>query len=233
MTHSVRRSFARGLRDGAPFLLVVTPFALLFGVVSTDAGLSVWEALAMSVVVIAGAAQFTALQLMAEHAPTLVVLFSALAVNLRMAMYSASITPHLGALPLWKRIVTAYLLLDQTYAASILDYEKHPDQTPQEKWAYFMGLVIPICPPWFVVTAIGAYAGGAIPTEMGLDFALPIAFIAMIGPALRTGAHRVAALTATVLALLCVGLPYNLGLLVGGLGGMMAGAEVERRRGLV
>jgi predicted branched-subunit amino acid permease len=226
---SERTTFWRGFRDGLPFLAVVIPFATLFGVVATDAGLSVFETLSFSVVVIAGAAQFTALQLMLENAPVIVVLASALAVNLRMAMYSAALTPHLGRLPLGKRIVTAYFLVDQTYASSVLEYEKRPDQSLSEKWAYFMGVMVPICIPWYLCTLAGAWAGEAIPPDAGLDFALPIAFIAMIGPALRTPAHRIAALVATVLALALAAVPWNLGLILAAIGGMAAGAEAERR----
>lgn len=225
----VMSSFRRGIRDALPFVIIVVPFAMLFGVVATEAGLNIAETLSFSIVVIAGAAQFTALSLMTENAPTIVVLASALAVNMRHAMYSASITPHLGGLPLWKRVLTAYFLVDQTYASSVLDYEKYPDQTVAQKWAYFLGTVVPICLPWYAGTLAGALMGEAIPAEMGLDFALPITFIAMIGPALRTPAHRVAALTAFAMSLGFVWLPFNLGLIVAGMAGMMAGAEVERR----
>jgi 4-azaleucine resistance transporter AzlC len=225
----VKRGFWRGFRDGVPFIMVAVPFATMFGVVSVDAGLNVIETLAFSVVVIAGSAQFTALQLMTEQAPTIVVLASALMVNLRMAMYSASITPHLGALPIWKRACVAYMLIDQTYACSSLDYEKNPDQSVHEKLAYFFGVCVPMVPLWYLFTLVGAWVGKAIPAEMGLDFVLPIAFISMIAPALRTGPHRLAALVATVTALCFAGLPYNIGLVVASLAGMMAGAEWERR----
>ncbi|CUH75093.1 AzlC family ABC transporter permease [Tropicibacter naphthalenivorans] len=225
----VMSSFWRGVRDGIPFLMVIAPFGTLFGVIATEAGLNVFETLGFSVVVIAGAAQFTAIQLMSENTPVVVVLVSALAVNLRMAMYSASITPHLGPLPLWKRAFVAYFLVDQTYAGAALEYEKRPDMGLAEKFSYFMGIAMPICPPWYVFTLLGAYVGEAIPAELGLDFALPIAFIAMIAPALRTGAHRAAALTATLAALGCAWLPWNLGLIVAALAGMVVGAEVERR----
>ena len=225
-------SYWRGARDGLPFLAVIGPFGMLFGVLATEAGLAVHETMGFSIVVIAGAAQFTALQLITENAPTLVIIASALAVNLRMAMYSASITPHLGRLPLWKRGIAAYFLVDQTYAQSILDFEKHPDQTTTEKFAYFMGVMTPICPPWYLFTLLGAVLGESIPTGLGLDFALPIAFLAMIGPMLRTPAHRIAALVAVILALAFAWLPFNAGLLVAGLGGMMAGAKAETRLGL-
>jgi predicted branched-subunit amino acid permease len=225
-------SYWRGFRDGLPFLVVVGPFAMLFGVLATESGLLIHETMGFSVVVIAGAAQFTALQLLNENAPTLVVIASALAVNLRMAMYSASITPHLGPLPIWKRAIAAYFLVDQTYAQSILDYERNPDQTTSEKFAYFLGIMTPVCPPWYVFTLVGALLGESIPPSLGLDFALPIAFLAMIGPMLRTPAHRIAALAAVVLALAFAWLPFNAGLLVAGLGGMVAGAQAEVRLGL-
>ncbi|WP_136441750.1 AzlC family ABC transporter permease [Pacificoceanicola onchidii] len=225
----VMSSYWRGVRDGIPFLLVVVPFAALFGVIATEAGLSVFETLSFSVVVIAGAAQFTAMQLMTDNAPTVVVLISALAVNLRMAMYSASITPHLGPLPFWKRAVVGYFLVDQTYAASVLEYDRKPDMTVSEKFAYFLGVVTPICPPWYAATIAGAYMGNIIPANLGFDMVLPIAFLAMLGPALRTRAHVFAALAATALALLFAWVPYNLGLLIAGIGGMIVGAEAERR----
>lgn len=222
-------SYWRGLRDGTPFLILVFPFGMLFGVVATESGLSVAQSVWFSVVVIAGASQFTALQLLNDNAPAAVALASALAVNLRMAMYSASLTPHLGPAPLWQRVILSYILVDQTYAGASLEYEKRPTLSLQEKVAYFFGYATPICPPWYLATWLGAVLGSAIPTELGLDFAVPIAFLAMIGPMLRTPAHWIAALVATVLALLFTWLPYNLGLMVAGIAGMMAGAEAERR----
>ncbi|EPX76557.1 AzlC family ABC transporter permease [Salipiger mucosus] len=225
----VKSSYWKGVRDGAPFLLVVLPFGMLFGVLATEAGLPMFDTLAFSVVVVAGAAQFTAMQLMQDNAPTVIVIISALAVNLRMAMYSAAMTPHLGELPVWKRAVAAYLLLDQTYASSAIQYEREPDMTLSERFAYFLGVASIICPGWYGFTLVGVMMGAAVPPEYGLDFALPIAFLAMIGPALRTGAHVAAALVAVTAALLLSVVPYNLGMLVAALLGMMAGAEVERR----
>ncbi|MFO7920324.1 MAG: AzlC family ABC transporter permease, partial [Nioella sp.] len=84
-------AYLRGIRASLPFLLVVLPFGALFGVVGTEAGLNLAQVMGFSIVIIAGAAQFTAVQLMQEQAPTVIVLASALAVNLRMAMYAASL----------------------------------------------------------------------------------------------------------------------------------------------
>ncbi len=228
-TETTKSIFFKGVRDAAPFLLVVGPFAVLFGVVATQAGLDAIEALGFSVAVIAGAAQLTALQLMLDQAPTLIVLASALAVNLRMAMYSASLTPYLGQAPLWKRALVSYFLVDQSYGCSILAYELHPHWTLRQRLAYFWGTVAPICPFWFILTVVGAKLGGSIPDWLALDFAVPITFLAIIAPMLRTRAHVAAALVSVGVALLLAWLPYNLGLLVAGMCGMITGAEIERR----
>jgi len=220
-------AYWKGVRDGVPFIFVVAPFALLFGVVATEAGLNVWETLVFSVLVIAGAAQFTALQLMQENAPTVIVLASALAVNLRMAMYSASLTPHLGATPIWQRALAAYVMVDQSYACSIIAYERNRDWTPAQKMAYYFGAVTPVVPVWYGMTVAGALIGSAMPTGLALDFAVPITFIAMIAPALRTLAHKAAAVASVILALTFAFVPFNLGLLFAGIGGMIVGAQVE------
>lgn len=222
-----RPTYVRGLRDGLPFILVIAPFALLFGVVATEAGLSVFETLTFSAVVIAGAAQFTALQLMNDNAPTFVVIASALAVNLRMAMYSASLTPHLGALPFWRRAFVAYTLVDQSYALSTLEFEKNPEMTLAQKTSYFLGVITPVLPNWYFWTLIGAMVGQSIPQSLALDFAVPITFLAMIGPMLRTGAHVAAAFVSVACAIGFAFLPWNLGLMVAGIAGMITGAQVE------
>ncbi|MFK7878112.1 MAG: AzlC family ABC transporter permease [Paracoccaceae bacterium] len=224
---TTKSAFWAGFRGAVPFIVVAGPFAFLFGVLATEAGLNVFETLAFSVVVIAGAAQFTALTLMEENAPTLIILASALAVNLRMAMYSASITPHLGALPLRWRVLGAYFLVDQAYALSIVKFEDHPDMPVRIKFAYFLGTVAPVCPLWYAFSVLGAVVGGAIPASWSIEFVMPLAFIAMIGPMLRSPAHIVAALTSIIVALLAAGIPYNLGLLVAGICGMAAGAQTE------
>jgi predicted branched-subunit amino acid permease len=228
-TSSTRGAFISGLGASAPFLLVVLPFSMLFGFVATQAGLSVVDTMTFSVVVIAGAAQFAAIGLMQDGAPTVIVLLSALAVNLRMAMYSAALVPHLGGLPLWQRAAISYALFDQTYALSADRFEREPGWSLAQKRAFYAGVAVVIVPLWYVFTLVGALAGTAIPDWIPLDFAVPITFLAVIAPMLRTRAHVAAAVFGVAGALLFAWLPLNLGLIVGALLGMMAGAEAERR----
>ncbi len=222
-----KAAFWNGFRDGTPFLLVAMPFGMLFGVLAAEAGLDVLTALAFSLAVFAGTAQFTALQLLQEQAPTVIVLISALAVNLRIAMYSASLTPYLGAAPLWQRACAAYFTIDQSYALSIVKFEDTPDMTVPQRLAYFFGTCALIAPGWMLATVIGAHVGAQVPNSWGLDFVLPLTFLAMIGPMLRTPAHMVACFTAILCALPATALPFNLGLIVAGTVGMMAGAQTE------
>lgn len=201
---------------------------MLFGVVATEAGLPIEQVIGFSIVVIAGAAQFTAVQLMADQAPTFIVLTTALVVNLRMAMYSASLAQHLGSAPLWKRMLVAYFNVDQTYALSQLKYDREPARSVPAKLAYFFGCVTSVCPFWFAFTWLGAVTGGAIPPEYALDFAVPITFLALIAPALRTLAHVAAAVTSVVLALALAWLPSGVGLIVAAVVAMAVGARTER-----
>ena len=124
---TTKSAYWSGVRDGAPQILVAAPFAALFGLVAQEAGLSLFEVMSFSLVVIAGAAQFTALELMQNQAPTFIVLISALAVNLRIAMYSAAITPYLGKAPIWQRALMSYVLVDQSYALSHAKFEAAPE----------------------------------------------------------------------------------------------------------
>lgn len=216
-----------GFAEGLPFVLVVIPFGLLFGVIATEAGLTSWQTMAFSTVVFAGAAQFAALQLMVDNAPILIVIATALAVNLRMAMYSASLSVWLGKAPLWQRALIAYVNVDQSYAISINRFEDQPQMTLSQRIRFFFGVVSPVCPMWVVATGLGIWLGEGIPDWMALDFAVPICFLAIIAPMMRTLAHMLAAVVSIVLALALAGLPYNLGLLVAALVAMIVGAQVE------
>ncbi len=228
--HEKQRSYYwQGFYAGAPFVLVVAPFGLLFGAVATEAGLDLVQTMSMTVLVIAGAAQFAAVQLMTDGAPEFVAILTGLAVNMRMAMYSASMAPHLGQLPTGKRMLVAYFLVDQTYATSILKFTDTPNMSLRQKLAFFLGTVTPICPLWYGFTYVGAIAGAAIPPEYALDFAVPITFIALVAPGLRSFPHLAAAFVSVSVALALAWMPYNLWLLIAAVLAMVTGALIEQR----
>ena len=222
-----KSAYRSGIRDGVPFVVMVVPFAVLFGVVAVEAGLTLAQTMGFTVLVIAGAAQFAALQLMVDNAAIGFVLLAALAVNLRMAMYSASLVPYLGKATFWQRVFVGYLNFDQTYMTSIAKYEAEPDMTVADRVLYFLGVATPIAPLWGVTTMIGALIGKAIPDAFAIDFILPIAFLSMVAPMLKSLAHVAAALVSVVVALLLAGLPSGAGLLIAAICAMGTGVAVE------
>lgn len=223
-------AFRQGFFAGLPFLLIGGPFAVLFGVVATEAGMSVAQTIGFSFLVIAGASQFTAIQLMTESAPVFIVLAAALGVNLRMAMYSASLQPHLGAASLPQRALASYLNVDASYALGIQKFEEAPDWPVTDKFLYFCGTMVLMFPLWVIGTWVGAITGDALPASLDLDFAMPIMFLALTAPMLRTLAHLGAAVTSVIGALAFSFLPSGIGILLAGVIAMAVGAEIERRR---
>lgn len=53
------QSLRHGIIQSTPFLLVIVPFGLLFGVVASNAGFDLAEVMGFTVLVLAGASQFT------------------------------------------------------------------------------------------------------------------------------------------------------------------------------
>lgn len=224
---SIRRAFWLGVRDALPFLIIIVPFGMLFGVVAAEAGWPLPETMAMSFAVVAGASQFTAVQLFSDHAPALVVIATSLAVNLRLAMYSASLAPHLGGAPRWQRAFAAYGLTDQTYGVVMNRYALQPEMSGPQKMAHYAGALLPVCVPWYAATWAGAVAGSAIPAGLALDFAVPVTFLALVGPALRSLPYVAAAFVSVVASLALFWMPYNLWLIVAAVLAMATGALVE------
>ena len=100
-----------------------------------------------------------------------------------------------------------------------------------DKVAFFLGTSVLILPMWIGGTYLGAIAGEALPENLSVDFMMPILFLWLVGPMLKTLAHLGAAVTSVVAAMLLSGLPAGTGLLLAGLLAMIVGAEIERRRG--
>ena len=131
---SARHDFWKGFWGALPFCFVVGPYGMVFGVLAAESGLNIFTSIAFSLAVIAGAAQFTALSLMHDQAPTIVVIIVGLTVNLRMALYSATLAPHLGKASFWTRALVAYSILDHSFALSDAKYQNNPEMTLSQNW---------------------------------------------------------------------------------------------------
>jgi 4-azaleucine resistance transporter AzlC len=225
---SARSEFFSGVNDVLPILLGVIAFGLIYGVLAIDAGLSAGQTQAMSFIVFAGSSQFVMAQLFGFGTPALVIVSTALMLNLRHVLYSASVAPYLKALrPRW-RWVLAYLLTDEAYAVTITHY--HQDSHRKYKHWFFLGSGLTLWSTWQISTAAGIWLGAEIPANWSLDFTVALTFIALVVPALEDWAGIAAALTAGVAAILLFQLPLNLGLIVASIIGILTGILVENRR---
>lgn len=226
---SRRETFTAGALAVAPMVAGVIPFGLVAGLTAMATGLTAAQAMTMSITVFAGAAQLATMQLLAEGAIPAVIVLTALTINLRFAMYSASLAPHLYHLgPGW-RLPLAYFLVDQNYALSINRFQ-YPERGPDPfgHW-YFLGGGVTMWLTWQTSTLVGIFMGGGIPRDWSLDFAIPLVFMAVLVPTLRHRFHIAAALTGGLVATAAGGLPYNLGLVVGAVSGIAAGVLLEKR----
>jgi len=233
-SHSRWREFLRGCLDEAPILLGTMPFGLIYGVLARNAGLPAGLAQAMSAIVFAGSAQFIAAQLIGQATAGVVVVATIFVVNLRHALYSASLAPYLKHLsPGWKALL-AYLLTDEAYAVAIVRYQRDAEAghaPPFQHW-YTLGAAFTLWSSWQVATAVGVFVGGSVPASWGLDFTLALTFIALVFTAARGRPMWIAALTAGVIAVLAHGLPFNLGLLLAAAGGILSGMLTEAQAGV-
>jgi len=227
---SRRGEFLTGCRDELPILVGVVPFGMIYGLLALSAGLPAGTAQAMSSVVFAGSSQFIAAQIIREGAPAAVVVITVFVVNLRHALYSASVAPYLKHLNGGWKALLAYLLTDEAYAVAISRYVRDAQRgevSPYRHW-YFFGAGFTLWASWQWSTAVGVFLGARVPQSWSLDFTLPLTFIALVFPVLKDRAAVAAAVAAAALAVLAAGMPYKLGLVAAALAGIVAGLAVER-----
>jgi predicted branched-subunit amino acid permease len=237
--------FLSGVRAEAPLLIGVVPFGMIYGVLALGAGLAPSEAQAMSAVIFAGSSQFITTQLVGIGAPGLVIILTVAVVNLRHALYSLSISPFTQKLrPVWKWIL-AYLLTDEAYAVTILHYTEYSMQEvshenrsltegrevlKDDRHWFFLGAGLTLWSSWQLSTAAGIILGAVVPESWSLDFTLSLIFIALVVPVLKDWSSVAASLTAGIIALLSISLPYRLGLLLAALTGIAVGMLLEKKQ---
>lgn len=231
LARSSKIEFWSGVKAELPLLVGVVPFGMIYGVLALSAGIPPAAAQAMSAIVFAGSSQFVAAQLLSAAAPGLVIVMTAGIVNLRHALYSASVAPYLRNLhPMWKWLL-AYLLTDEAYAVTITHYESgnKPSAIHNKHW-YFLGAGLALWSSWQLSSALGIFLGAQVPDSWSLDFTLALTFIALVVPGLRDRPTLAAALSAGVCAVLLAGLPYKLGLFAAALVGISLGMFFEVKR---
>jgi predicted branched-subunit amino acid permease len=224
---SPRAAFRRGMRELLPFGPGVFAWGLVTGIAMAKSGLTVPQALGMSLLAYAGSAQLAALPLMAAFAPLWLVTLTAVIVNLRFVVYAMVLRRHLARLSINTRLWLGYLTGDVMFVRYSTLLAQEPEY-PQ-RVAYFAGGAAANWLIWQAASIIGILSAGAIPTEWGLELAGTLALVALLVPLCRERAALAGVLTAGLVAVLAHGLPLRLGLLLAIVTGCALAITLERR----
>ncbi|MCL4395745.1 MAG: AzlC family ABC transporter permease [Chloroflexi bacterium] len=225
---TARSEFSAGVRAQLPLMVGVIPFGLIYGALAVQLSVPASLAQGMSSIIFAGSAQFVAAPLFAAAAPGVIIVATVFVVNLRHALYSASIATYLERLnPVWK-VLLAYVLTDEAYAVTIAYFRANAFRESKHWFLLGAGGMLWLC--WQLSTAVGIFVGAQVPSSWSLDFALPLTFIALVIPMLKNRAYVTAAVVAGSVGVLTVGLPYKLGLLIAAVVGIAAGLAADVKR---
>ena len=201
------------------------PFGLVCGVAAVQAGLGEWGAVALAAFAFAGSSQAVLTQFLSSGAPLSIAIISGLVVNLRIAVYSAAISPRIkGATPK-QRLLWAAFLVDQTFISNEGRHQR--GEHMQHPLAFYLGCALVLWPWWVLMNAIGAFAGAKLPTSWQLEFTIPLSFVAMVVPLLKSRSQVLAALAGGAAGVMLFALPLKLGLIAACVLGTCVGMLVD------
>ena len=223
------QSRRRLIIDGIGIAVSALAFGFVYGLAAEGAGLSPIEAVAMSVIVFAGAAQFAAIgYITGGLAWPAIILLTAL-INARHLLYAAALAPWLCDVPAPRRALMAHVLTDEAFALAIAHFTRLGRTDERGYWIAAIGST---WIPWNVATLAGVLIGREIPSpeRFGIDIVFPAAMVGLAAGLITGRREVVAAIVGAVLGV-AVGLLVSpsLGIVAGGLLGPAAGLAVPER----
>lgn len=224
--HSPRAEFLGGVRAELPLLLGVVPFGLIFGVLGLAVGLPGWAVVLSSSLVFAGSSQVVFAQLWGGATPPPVMVATVGVVNMRHLLYSAAVAEYLRSLPWRWKLLLAYLLTDEAFAAAI-GRLRHGPPTPH-RHCFLLGTGFTLWAGWQLSTLGGVLLGAAIPASWSLDFSIALTFIALLVLSVHRRSDAWAAMGAAAVVIPALALPHKLGLLVAAVVGIVIGLAMCR-----
>lgn len=227
---SARAAAREGLRDITPMVMGVAPFGLAIGATMATTSIPAEQGLFAAAAILAGAAQLTTVTMLDEGAAPLVVVLSALVVNARILLYSASLAPWFRDEPLRRRLLLAVPVIDQMHFTCVPRFQQG-DLDRRQRRAYYgaAGLFLIFA---FLSTQVLALAAGArLPEWTGIGVAAPLALTGLLAKATADRTATRAAVAAGVVAVAGAGLPFQSSILIAIAAGLVAGlARPGRRR---
>ena len=199
--------FKMGVFAVAPHMLSVIPFGIICGAIGIEMGFSPYLVYAMSIIIFGGASQIVFLQLLSGGASTFIAITSVGVINSRHLLYGAVLSEYLEKLSLLKRLIISYFIVDQGFAESNKFFQKNKDQINNHYHLLGTGITMWIC--WQISTILGIILGSFIPEELGLKFAVPITFIAILINEFRKIDHVIVILISGISSLIFFNVPLK------------------------
>lgn len=177
-TQSGTSEFWDGAKLGMPVVVASAPFAVLYGALAVDNGMTVVEATMMSATIFGGASQMVGIELFGQNIPAWLIVFSIFAVNFRHVLYSAGIGRRIAHWSLLHKAIAFFFLTDPQYAEA----ERKGEKGETVGFTWYMGMALPLYFFWVVESALGAVFGRLLPDThaFGIDFLLPIYFLGIV-----------------------------------------------------
>jgi len=201
LTDSARENkdarFWNGVKQALPIVLGYIPVGFAYGVLAQKNGLGLFNTIVMSIIVFAGSSQLIGAGLFGAAASPLTLIFTTFVVNLRHLLMSAALAPKLKGWEKWQIALFGYELTDETFALHTMRMAKR-DPPKVETFA----VNITSQSSWIVGSLSGYLAGGQLTDvrPIGLDFALPAMFIALLVPQIVKPVYLMMALLAAGLS---------------------------------
>ena len=202
-------------------------WGMVTGMAMVKSGLTVWQALGMTLAAFAGSAQLASLPLIAANAPIWIVFATAMVVNLRFVIFSAAIGPHFAHLPWYRRIWHGYFTGDLTMGFFPQRFPASSVHQPAGKLGFFNGIGYPNWFAWQIGSITGILLGSQIPESWNIGFAGTLALLAVLIPLTINRAALAGVAVAGAVAVLAIDLPFRLGLLLAVILGMVAAMLVD------
>lgn len=221
------RAALDGIRDITPMVIGVLPFGLAIGASIATSSLSTAAGVATGPGILAGAAQLSTVELLSAGAGPAVVILSALMINARILLYSASLAPWFADEPLGRRLLLAVPVIDQLHFTCVPRFERGDLDARGRRW-YYAGAAVWLAGSWTASQAIAIVAGARLPDWLGLHVAAPLALVGLLAKSVAGRRAVTAALAAATTVPLAVDLPLQSAVLVATVVGLLAGSSARR-----
>lgn len=221
-----RKVALKGIVDMMPLNLAVVPWGILCGSLAIQRDFSIVEAILMPLLVFAGSAQLVATELIGGNAPLLTILLTTFIISSRHFLYGLTLRQKMKGLSNKWRYSLGFLLTDELFA---LSQHRHAFRN-NHRLIYALASGGSFYLSWILWNILGIFAGSHLPdlTQLGLDFAIAVTFIALVIPTITTLPVLVSVIVSAVLSVVFKLLQWEFDLVFACLIAMYAGYTTLR-----